>query len=273
MEKIRALRSLLRDSKLHTVCESAGCPNLGRCWEQGTATFMILGDVCTRACRFCAVRTGVPSKVDTDEPYRIAMAVKRMRLRYVVVTSVTRDDLEDEGAGHFAETITQIRKYNPDTKIEVLIPDFSGRQDCLEKVINAGPDVLSHNIEMTERLFGRIRPGFFYTRSLTLLREVKKIAPSIVVKSGFMVGLGESNTEVFIMIDDLKSAGCDILAIGQYLAPGNSSRFVRVDRFVSEEEFDKFRCYAERVGIRSVMSGPLVRSSFLAEQAFSRVFV
>ena len=273
MGKIRELRSLLKDSRLNTVCQSAKCPNLGRCWEHGTATFMILGDVCTRACRFCAVKTGTPAGVDADEPYRVAMAVKRMRLRYVVVTSVTRDDLDDEGAGHFADTITQIKKYNPDTKIETLIPDFSGRQACLQKVINAGPDVISHNIEMAERLFSHIRPGFLYNRSLDLLNAVRRTSSAIVIKSGFMVGLGEDNAEVFEIISELRAVGCDILAIGQYLAPGTSSRYVQVDRFVSEQEFDEFRCYAERLGFKSVMSAALVRSSFLAGKAYEQMFV
>ncbi|MBF0479529.1 MAG: lipoyl synthase [Candidatus Omnitrophica bacterium] len=271
VSQLQAMKNLLTSASLHTVCEGALCPNLGQCWGQGVATFMILGHCCTRACRFCAVPSGVPEDVDPEEPEAVAQAVKSLKLNYVVVTSVTRDDLPDEGADQFVAVIRAIRRVNPDVKVEILVPDFSGRGGLMEQVILSRPEVIGHNIEMAERLFSDVRPQALYRRSLDVLRVYNEYEGCSLIKSGFMVGLGESREEVFQTMDDLAEAGCDIVTIGQYLAPSKHGRHVPVERFYTPEEFDEFKIYGEQKGIRYILSGPLVRSSFIAEQGYLKV--
>jgi len=267
-EQIDILKSSFDEFSVHTVCQSAHCPNLGACWEKNTATFMILGNTCTRSCRFCAVASGIPGPLNSGEPIAVAKAVKKLGLDYVVVTSVTRDDLEDQGCQHFAKTIGEIRKISPGIKIEVLIPDFLGKRSFIEAVALASPEVVAHNIETVRRLTLRLRPQADYTRSLSVLKAVKEVNPSIFVKSGIMVGLGETLDEIEETIQDLYSAGCDILTIGQYLAPSTTARHVPVARFVSPEEFDRYKEKALAIGIQHVVSSPLVRSSYLAQEAY-----
>lgn len=266
--KIGDMKNLFRGGRLHTVCESAHCPNMGKCWGSGVATFMILGDVCTRACRFCAVRAGRPEPADGEEPRNVALAVKELGLRYVVVTSVARDDLKDEGAGHFAETIREIRALMPQTKIEVLIPDFSGRTELLQKVADTRPEVISHNIETVRRLSPLIRPQAGYDSSLSVLKHLKVLSSDIFTKSSIMLGLGESREEVVETMHDLRATGCDILTIGQYLAPTQMKRHLKVERFVAPEEFEDLRRAGMDLGFKHVMSGPLVRSSYIAEEGY-----
>ncbi len=257
------LKRLMRGLSLHTVCESARCPNVGECWAHRTATFMILGELCTRRCGFCAVPKGKPAgEVDWDEPARVAEAAVTMRLKYVVVTSVDRDDLEDGGSTIFARTIAALRQGIPDCKVEVLIPDFRGSDEALETVLGAAPDVLNHNIETVPRMYSVARRGSRYERSLRLLRHSREIAPAIPTKSGMMVGLGERSDEVFGVLADLAAAGVEIVTIGQYLRP--SGEQLPVARFYTPEEFAEFRSEGLRLGIRHVESGPLVRSSYHA---------
>lgn len=268
MDKIRPMKDRFRSAGLHTVCESARCPNMGQCWGEGTAAFMILGEVCTRACRFCAVPAGRTVPVDPAEPHQVAWAVYTMKLRYVVITSVARDDLPDEGAQQFVQTIKAIRTLMPQTKIEVLVPDFSNKEESLQKVAAAQPEVISHNMETVRRLSTVIRPQARYERSLAVLQNFKRLDPSILVKSGFMVGLGETAQEIKELMEDLVKAGCDMLTIGQYLAPTSLKRHVHVQRFVTPEEFDAYRRLGLTLGFKHVMSGPLVRSSYIAEQGY-----
>lgn len=268
IHKIKKMQSLFRGRNLSTVCESAHCPNMGQCWQRGVATFMILGDVCTRGCRFCAVKTGKPSAVNVDEPDNVADMAARLGLRYVVVTSVTRDDLPDEGALQFVRTVSALRRKNPDGKVELLIPDFSGKEDLIRKVVYAKPDVLAHNIEMVKRIFSAARPQADYDRSLKVLREMCRIAPDMFIKSGFMVGLGETDQEVEDLMKELREAGCDLLTIGQYLAPSGGTRHLPVQRFVDPKQFDAYRRTGLRMGFRHVFSAPLVRSSYIAEEAY-----
>ena len=268
MNKIRAMQRKFRSSGLHTVCESALCPNMGKCWGQGVATFMILGEICTRACRFCAVKSGRPQGVDDREPFEVAAAVKDLRLRYVVITSVARDDIEDEGAGHFVRTIEAVRAVNPQVKIEVLIPDFSNKTESLNKLVGSQPEVISHNIETVRRLAPDVRPQADHNRSLSVLRAFKKLDPALLTKSSFMVGLGETDEEVMELMKELADTGCDILTIGQYLAPTQLKRHVRVQRFVPPETFDQYKAKGLELGFKHVMSAPLVRSSYIAEQGY-----
>ncbi len=261
------LRSLIRERHLNTVCEDARCPNIGECWGAGTATFMILGDVCTRNCKFCAVRTGLPSEYDLDEPRRIAEAVRELGIRYAVITSVDRDDLEDGGAFIFAETIRRIRANSPAVRIEVLIPDFRGNLAALRSVIQAGPDVLAHNIETVARLYPLARAGSSYRRSLHLLRHAKSFGVKAVTKSSLMLGLGESREEVLESLQDLCSHGVDIVTLGQYLQPTRDH--LAVDRYYAPQEFDELKAYALSLGFRHVEAGPLVRSSYHAEKQSS----
>lgn len=270
--KIREMKDSFRQAGLHTVCESALCPNLGKCWGRGVATFMILGEICTRACRFCGVNTGRPMTVDPQEPRQVALAVQRLNLRYVVVTSVARDDLDDEGAGQFVETIHAIRALMPRTKIEVLIPDFSNKSQCLEQLVAARPEVISHNMETVRRLSPDVRPQADYERSLAVLGNLKKFAPSVFIKSGFMVGLGETDAEITELMTDLVAVGCDMLTIGQYLAPVRKKRYLRVQRFVRPEEFENYKTVGLKLGFKHVMSGPLVRSSYIAEEGYRECF-
>ena len=258
------LKNLLRSSNLHTVCEEAHCPNIGECWDNLSATFMILGDICTRACRYCAVSTGRPLEVDRYEPKRLANTVKRLQLKYCVITSVDRDDLPDGGASSFAECINNIRALSPNCSVEVLIPDFQGSDDALKIVMDAAPDVLNHNIETVERIFHGVRPRGDYNQSLRLLSQVKKIVPDSVVKSGIMVGMGENWDEVITTMTDLRESGCDLLTVGQYLRP--SSKHYPVDRYYTPAEFDQLKLEAENLGFRHVASGPLVRSSYRARE-------
>ncbi len=262
------LKRLMGDLALNTVCEEAHCPNIGECWHHGTATFMILGDVCTRNCPYCAVAHGKPATLDTAEPGRVGDAAEQMRLRYVVLTSVDRDDLPDGGASIFAETIRQIRRRLPECRIEVLIPDFQGKEAPLQAVLDAGPDILNHNTETVPRLYRKARPGGRYERALDLLDRARRYAPRIPTKSGLMVGLGEEWDEVIATLADLHAVGCGILTIGQYLSP--SSAHLPVARYYHPEEFDMLKTTALSMGFGHVESGPLVRSSYHAhEQADS----
>ncbi len=270
MDKIRAMKGMFRKSKLHTVCESALCPNMGECWGAGVATFMILGDICTRACRFCAIKAGRPLAVDPNEPQEVAEAVKQLNLRYVVVTSVARDDLPDEGAEQFYQTITEIRKLMPQTKIEVLIPDFSNKMQSIERLIAARPDVVSHNIETVRRLSEYVRSKALHDRSLKVLRNFKRIAPDIITKSSFMVGMGEEHDDIEAVMKELVEAGVDILTIGQYLRPTGLKRHIPVEKFYTPSEFKFYKEFGEHTGFKYVESGPKVRSSFIAEEGYRR---
>ncbi len=257
------LKELVRTQNLNTVCEDALCPNIGECWGAGTATFMILGDVCTRACKFCAVKTGRPPAYDLDEPRRVAEAIQKLKLRYAVITSVDRDDLEDGGAFIFAETIRKIRTVSGEIGIEVLIPDFKGSVSALKTVVEARPDVLAHNIETVPRLYPLARAGSRYPRSLQHLRNVKTFGIDMVSKSSIMLGLGENRDEVIEVLHDLRDAGVDIVTLGQYLQP--TKDHLPVEKFYSPEEFSELRVFAKSLGFRHVESGPLVRSSYHAE--------
>ena len=258
------LRGIMRGLSLHTVCEEAQCPNIGECWENRTATFMILGKVCTRACRFCAVITGRPNGLDREEPERVAEAVDQMGLRHVVVTSVARDDLPDGGAGIFAETILAIRRRENVAKVEVLIPDFAGSDDALRKVMEAGPDVLNHNLETVERLQSKVRAKARYARSLRVLERAKELAPGGIVKSGIMLGVGEEWDEIVATMRDLRGVGCDVMTIGQYMRPSPSH--LPIARYYQPAEFDQLRDIGMSMGFRHVESGPLVRSSYHAHK-------
>lgn len=260
------IRGLIQKSQLHTVCQEACCPNLGECFSQGTATFLILGDRCTRNCRFCAVAHGPLGPPDPAESERVAEAVHTMKLRYAVVTSVTRDDLQDGGASIFAETIRRIREKCPGTRVEVLIPDFRGDLQSLKIVLEARPDVLNHNVETVPRLYTSVRPGAIYQRSIDLLKNAHQMEPSIPTKSGLMLGLGEKPDEVEQVLNDLLEAGCRILTLGQYLQP--SAEHLLVERFVTPDEFEEWRRKALELGFRKVASGPFVRSSYHAHEAF-----
>ncbi len=260
----REVRSLLRQQSLHTVCESAMCPNLGECFSRRTATFLILGDVCTRNCGYCAVATGRPGLPDPDEPARVAEAASNLGLRHIVVTSVTRDDLPDGGAAHFAETIRAIRRVAPSATIEVLIPDFRGSADALSLVLQAEPDILNHNVETVPGLFRSVRPQGHYQRSLDLLRDARARMSRGYTKSGLMVGLGETEDEVHQVMRDLHEAGCDIFTAGQYLRPSRDHLEVR--EYWAPDRFDELKSYGESLGFLFVASGPYVRSSYMADE-------
>jgi lipoic acid synthetase len=260
----RHLKELMRQLELHTVCEEAHCPNIGECWDYGTATFMILGDVCTRACGYCAVGHGRPAAVDPAEPNRVGHAVDRLGLSYVVITSVDRDDLPDGGASIFAGTIEAIRQRRPDTRIEVLIPDFRGDAAALRTVLDAQPDVLNHNTETVPRLYRRARSGGRYERTLELLERAREHAPQIPTKSGLMVGLGEERDELLATLKDLRQVGCSILTIGQYLQP--TREHLPIARYYHPDEFRELKTYALGIGFSHVESGPLVRSSYHARE-------
>ena len=264
------LKAMLRASALHTVCEEARCPNIGECFQAGTATFMILGDICSRACRFCAVRSGGPVGLDSEEPLRVAELVHRLGLRHAVITSVTRDDLSDGGASVFVDTIRQIRRLSPTTSVEVLVPDFQGSQQALATLMAARPDILNHNLETVRRLYPRVRPKAVYERSLELLAGAKTLDPTIPTKSGLMVGLGETGQELVQAMADLAAAGCGILTIGQYLQP--SAKQLPVARYYGPQEFRELAKEGQRLGFRHVEAGPLVRSSYHAEGQIQNVF-
>jgi len=256
------LKRLMREKNLHTVCEEARCPNIGECWGNKTATFLILGDTCTRGCRFCAIDKGRPLALDPEEPRNVALVVKDLGLDHIVVTSVNRDDLPDGGAAHFAQTVFWIKQFNPSTRVELLVPDFAGNLQSLETVVNSGIQILNHNIETVPRLYGKVRPGHSYEGSLNLLMAAKKQRPEMLTKSGFMLGVGETTQEVLATLQDLRDNAVDIVTIGQYLQP--STRQLRVERYVTPEEFQDFKAKAELLGFRHVESGPLVRSSYHA---------
>jgi lipoic acid synthetase len=262
-ENYGRLKNLIDEHRLNTVCEEARCPNMGECWNAGTATFMILGDVCTRSCGFCAVKTGRPEGLDLDEPARVADAIRIMGVRHAVITSVNRDELEDGGAAIFAETIRLARLANPEIAIEVLIPDFRGVLAALDRVIDARPDIFNHNTETVPRLYLRVRPQAKYARSLEVIAYGKR--RGMVTKSGLMLGLGETVDEVLQVMADLHASGCDILTLGQYLQPTRDH--LPVDRFVTPAEFAGLRLEGQKMGFRHVESGPLVRSSYHAEKA------
>ena len=263
------LKELVRDQKLNTVCVDARCPNIGECWGAGTATFMILGEICTRACRFCAVKTGLPPECDINEPTRVAAAIEKLNLKYAVITSVNRDDLADGGAFVFAETIRLIRELNPDTKIEVLIPDFHGNVDSIKIVAEARPDVLAHNVETVPRLYRAVRPGSRYPRSLELLRNAKSFGFPMTTKSSLMLGLGELRDEILKVLNDLRESDVDIVTLGQYLQPTRDH--LAVEKFYTPDEFCEYRDCAYSLGFRYVASGPLVRSSYHAERQAERI--
>jgi len=261
-DEFREVRRIVSDNRLHTVCESARCPNVGECWGARTATFMILGAVCTRSCGFCAVQTGRPAKPDTSEPGRVAAAVEKLGLKHAVITSVDRDDLRDGGSELWAETIRAVRRRSPDCRIEALIPDFRGCRTSLRRVIDAAPDILNHNIETVPRLYPSVRPQADYHQSLGVIGYAKEAG--MVTKSGIIVGIGESNDEVAAVMDDLRKSGCDIMTIGQYLQPTRAH--LPVSRYVTPGEFADFRTAGLRLGFKYVESGPLVRSSYHARE-------
>lgn len=264
-ENYRELKQLVTDLKLHTVCESAACPNIGDCWNRRTATFMILGNLCTRRCGFCAVQKGAPLEVDHDEPRRVAEAVERMGLKFAVITSVNRDDQEDGGAGIFAATIRAIRERVPGCGVEVLVPDFQGSREAMDIVIEARPDVLNHNTETVPRLYKQVRLGARFERSLEMLAYVKERDASIPTKSGLMLGLGETLDEVRETMRELRAAKVDIVTLGQYLRP--SLKHLPIVRYVPVDEFAALKAYGEELGFQHVESGPLVRSSYHADEA------
>jgi lipoic acid synthetase len=265
-EQYRRVKNLLRSSKLHTICEEAKCPNIAECFGNGTAVFLILGNICTRDCKYCNVTHGTPGLVNEQEPRAIAESVRTLGLRYVVVTSVTRDDLKDGGARVFYEAIKEIKKRNCTCKVEVLIPDFKGDTEALHTVIEGKPDVINHNIEVVEHMFPQIRPQGNYQTSLGLLKAVKKFDTHILTKSGFMVGLGENTTQVVKTMKDLRNAEVDILTIGHYLQP--TKKHIEIKKYYSPEEFLELKKIALSLGFEYVESGPLVRSSYHAEKAF-----
>ncbi len=263
--EVGRLKTLLRAHELHTVCEEASCPNLGECFSHGTATFMIMGRLCTRRCPFCDVAHGRPLALDPNEPEHLARAIAEMKLKFVVITSVDRDDLRDGGAAHFAACIAAVRQHTPSTSIEILVPDFRGRLDvALDILSSALPNVFNHNLETVPRLYRAARPGSDYQHSLDLLHRFKQRHPQTPTKSGLMVGLGETNEEIIQVMQDLRAHGCDLLTIGQYLQP--SRHHLPVKRFVTPDEFAQFARAAEAMGFRNVASGPMVRSSYHAEQ-------
>jgi len=262
-------RELVRRQRLHTVCEEAACPNIGECWARGHATIMILGDVCTRACAFCNVKTGLPTHTDGEEPLRVAEAVAETGLRHVVITSVDRDDLADGGAEHFARCIEEIRRSAPRATVEVLTPDFRHKQGALERVVAAGPDVYNHNVETVPRLYRRVRPGASYTHSLQLLGRAKQLSPELFTKSGIMLGLGEAREEVLDVLDDLRAADVDFVTVGQYLRP--TPKHAAVQRYWTPAEFEDLAGEAAARGFLMVSASPLTRSSYHADEDFAEL--
>jgi len=266
-ESFVRMKSLLRNTKLHTICEEAKCPNIAECFGSGTAVFLILGDVCTRSCKYCNVRHGKPLPLNPSEPKDVAESVKKLGLKYAVITSVTRDDLKDGGAGVFFETVKEVKRLNAGCKVEVLVPDFKGDIDSLRRVLDSNPDVVNHNIEVVQDLFSRIRPRGDYDKSLEVLKNIKNINKNVKTKSGFMVGLGENNEQILKTMKDLRTVGVDYLTIGQYLQPTRDH--AEIKKYYSPEEFDGLKKIALDLGFEHVESGPLVRSSYHAERAVS----
>jgi lipoic acid synthetase len=267
-ERYRLVERVLREKGLHTVCEEAECPNIGECWGHGTATFMLMGDTCTRGCAFCAVGKGKPLALDRSEPEHVAQVIEALGLDYAVLTSVDRDDLPDEGAGHFAETVEAIARRLPRCRVEALVPDFHGRRELIARVARAPLFVFAHNVETVPRLYRRVRPGSDYLRSLAVLARAREARPGLITKSSLMLGLGEARSEVVQVFRDLRAHGCDVLTLGQYLQPTPAQ--LDVFRYVTPGEFDDLRVEAEALGFRHVVSGPLVRSSYHAWEVAGR---
>ena len=265
-EAVEEVARLMKDLKLNTVCKEANCPNLGECYKKHTSTFMVMGSACTRNCRFCNVSCAKPQPLDPDEPRHLAEVAKKLALRHVVVTQVTRDDLPDGGAAHMAAVVRAVHETCPGTTVEVLISDLKGSEDALRVVLDAKPEVLNHNVEMVSRLYHDVRPQARYERSLKVLSDSKKFAPNILTKTGFMLGLGETDDEVYALMDDIRATGCDILTISQYLQP--SPQHWVLQRYVTPEEFARFKDIAMEKGFKFVASSPLVRSSYRAAEAF-----
>ena len=265
-EAVEEVARLMKDLKLNTVCKEANCPNLGECYKKHTATFMVMGSACTRNCRFCNVSCAKPQPLDPDEPRHLAEVAKKLALRHVVVTQVTRDDLPDGGAAHMAAVVRAVHETCPGTTVEVLISDLKGSEDALRVVLDAKPEVLNHNVEMVSRLYHDVRPQARYERSLKVLSDSKKFAPNILTKTGFMLGLGETDDEVYALMDDIRATGCDILTISQYLQP--SPQHWALQRYVTPEGFARFKDIAMEKGFKFVASSPLVRSSYRAAEAF-----
>jgi lipoic acid synthetase len=270
VEADHGLKRMLRERGLHTVCEEARCPNRNDCFARGAATFMILGDVCSRSCGFCSVKTGRGPSIESlaGEPEQVAEAAALLSLRYVVITSVNRDELPDGGASHFARTIEAVRRRLPESLIEVLTPDFKGSTEALRVVLDAGPDTYNHNVETVPRLYRRVRPQADYRQSLDVLKRARGYAPGVLTKSGFMVGLGETRQEVELLLEDLRASDVDVVTVGQYLQP--TRRHLPVEEYVHPDRFEQYREYGERLGFRAVFSGPLVRSSYMAEMVHER---
>lgn len=270
-KEFEKVKEIAKKSCLETVCESASCPNIAECWQKHHATFMIMGKICTRKCRFCNVQTGIPEPLDNDEPRKIALAVKQLNLKHAVITSVTRDDLQDGGAEHFANVINSIHDKCPETTIEVLIPDFIGKKNALEKVIKAKPDVLNYNIETVRRLHKKIKIGSDYDNALWIHKKTKEIDPEIFTKSGLIVGMGETDEEIYETMDDLRNSDVDFLTIGQYLKPANEKRYIEIDRFVTPEQFIKYEQIGYKKGFLLVKASPLTRSSYHADDDFNKI--
>ncbi|WP_010233660.1 lipoyl synthase [Clostridium arbusti] len=264
MEVLDKMENMIKDLSLHTVCESANCPNIGKCFKNKTATFMVMGNVCTRNCRFCAVSKGIPKDLDEEEPVNVAIASKKLELKHIVITSVTRDDLEDGGAEHFVKIVKELMRITPNSTIELLIPDLQGNWQALRKIVEAKPNIINHNIETVPRLYKNVRPKAVYERSIELLNQSKKIDASVYTKCGIMLGLGETKEEVKVVMDDLLRVGCDILTLGQYLRP--SERHISVVEYVTVEKFNEYRDIALNKGFKFVASGPFVRSSYKASE-------
>lgn len=256
------LKKLMREKNLHTVCEEARCPNIGECWGNKTATFLILGDTCTRGCRFCAIDKGKPLALDPEEPRNVGLTVKDLGLGHIVVTSVNRDDLPDGGADHFAKTVFWVKSLNPGIRVELLIPDFEGNLAALKTVVSSGIEILNHNIETVPRLYGKVRPGHTYECSVNILKTAKEIRPEVLTKTGMMLGVGETKEEVMTTLYELKENNVDIVTLGQYLQP--APKLMKVERYLHPEEFEEFKTAADKLGFRHVESGPLVRSSYHA---------
>ena len=256
------LKNLLREKNLHTVCEEARCPNIGECWGNKTATFLILGDTCTRGCRFCAIDKGKPLALDPEEPRNVGLTVKDLGLNHIVVTSVNRDDLPDGGANHFARTVFWIKSLNPGVRVELLIPDFDGNLAALRTVVDSGIEILNHNIETVPRLYGKVRPGHTYERSVTILKTAKMLQPEVLTKTGMMLGVGETQDEVMSALEELRRNAVDIVTLGQYLQP--SPKLLKVERYLHPDEFAEYKLAAAKLGFRHIESGPLVRSSYHA---------
>ena len=266
-ETTKNVRMILKEKCLNTVCESARCPNKNECYTRNTATFLIMGNTCTRNCRFCNIQGGVPENLDLEEPKKIAYAVKELGLKYVVITSVTRDDLEDQGSSHFANIINEIKKTSQNVRIEVLTPDFQGKEDCIDIVLNENPDVFNHNIETVPELYKKARPMAQYERSLTFLKYIKEKSPKTLTKTGLMVGLGETKDQLIKVFEDLTSIKCDIVTIGQYIQP--SKQHLEVERYYEPEEYKELEEIAKKIGIKHTFFSPLTRSSYKAIDVFS----